>query len=1046
MQPLDVYQIPLKNYNLIEASAGTGKTYSIALLTLRIILETDIAIHQILMVTFTKAAVAELQIRVRKFVQLADSVIAGEQITDSNIHQVVVNSIELSNQSTVEKRIKNAQLLLDEIAIMTIHSFCQQTLNEFAFESNQMFGTEMATDDTALITFFVNQYWRNYITSLSIDIIRTIDGSNFVDHITSIIKEHLNGKPLKWYEESTVYHLPLHTDEYNDATKTQIIGHAIQYITAAIVAYKAKYNILSFNDLINHLANALKGDKQENLVAALQKKYKAVFVDEFQDTDKKQYAIFKTAFSKNTIVFLIGDPKQSIYAFRQADLFIYFQAKHDAAPNIFTMNTNYRSMPRLIRALNTFFKPHTDFDTFHFQNSAHTLSYYPVHPAKKEADESMLYINDAPNTPIDIIIKKNKEEITQSVIDHVLSLLSSKAHYYLDGHTHKPIQPQQIGIITRQNKTGIEIKKRLNSIGIPAVMADETKVFQTYTATELYYILTAIQQPSVAHINRALLSDICHYNLNTITAIQLDNFFVLFQQYLDIWQHDGIYAVILKLVEDFKLKKRIETDSSNKEQRQYINLMQLTEIVHKAQITKHLSLPETLLWYHNLLSGKIPAADEHILRIENDDDAVQITTIHKSKGLEFDIVLLPELDFTLNKKYFSNKELLTINEQLDNYNSQYYSLHIHDATEEDKAIILAQAEQENRRLIYVALTRARHKLYIYSTALKTKSPGTLSGLLAFGKTLLKESFDQSLINLNCEDVYSNAGSYINSQQSLTRKYKVIDLIQLRDNNWMKLSYSAIAQHPTSPGYQRLHAYPNSYDYFIFHQLQLGAYTGIIIHNLLERLDFQQDKYWQKNIEKMARISSTKEESHTQHLLAMLHHICETVIEINQQFIQLKMISNHQKLTELEFYFPLNDLQIHRIQQLNISPFQWNTKHFDIGSIKGFMNGMIDLLFEYNNQYYILDWKTNFLGDYQAAYSTTNIVTAMNDNNYHLQYMIYILAVNKYLSQRIIDYDYDTHFGGVIYLFIRGIRTDATDGIFTHKPPAALVNALASIVH
>ena len=195
----DAKVVPLEGSNLIEASAGTGKTYSIALLTLRLIIEKDIPIEKILMVTFTKAAVAELEVRVRSFVRLALKVSRDQQINDDTITSMVQSQIQIQGKEVVAKKLENAQLFLDETSVLTIHSFCQRTLSEYSFETGQIFGAETITPDeyNQLIEDAFNEYWRINITTIRLDFLKRFMafGLNYED-VFDLLKLSLGGKLL----------------------------------------------------------------------------------------------------------------------------------------------------------------------------------------------------------------------------------------------------------------------------------------------------------------------------------------------------------------------------------------------------------------------------------------------------------------------------------------------------------------------------------------------------------------------------------------------------------------------------------------------------------------------------------------------------------------------------------------------------------------------------------------------------------------------------------------------------------------------------------
>ncbi|MCW3106218.1 MAG: hypothetical protein JWQ09_724, partial [Segetibacter sp.] len=368
--------VPLAGSNLIEASAGTGKTYSIAIMVLRLVLEKKISIKDILMVTFTKAAVAELEERIRLFIRQAHKASQGFTISDSTILGLVEHAMNNTSREDVQQQLKDAVLFLDETSVLTIHSFCQQTLTEFAFETNQLFGSETLKDIVSLIESEVNKFWRQNITTLNVNLLgQLIEHGLCRADIVSVIREHISGKKYFEYDENESYsicdedqvsfsktikelaakdkeikecvydHIRNNSDllksitEANKWAKTSLLHlvdtpadfvsvvvskkgtgyidklygdiiqqhsecdelveekndllqsvinkiycHAIGTVTKAIDQYKLRNSLLGFDDMIVNLHKAIVHDNNANLVTSLQKKYKAIFVDEFQDT------------------------------------------------------------------------------------------------------------------------------------------------------------------------------------------------------------------------------------------------------------------------------------------------------------------------------------------------------------------------------------------------------------------------------------------------------------------------------------------------------------------------------------------------------------------------------------------------------------------------------------------------------------------------------------------------------------------------------------------------------------------------------------------
>jgi exodeoxyribonuclease V beta subunit len=538
--PFDAKSVALADSNLIEASAGTGKTYSIALLVLRLVLEQRMPIDKILMVTFTKAAVAELQERVRKFIRQALVAALGQEINDEAIAALVRAQIDARTKEEVVDILQQAVLLLDELSVLTIHSFCQQTLSEFAFETKQQFGAEMFTDMAQLVDQELNKFWRKYVTTMDVALLQQLGFSTLRLELRNVILQHLDGKQYDEYDGQIQYSLDgldvaaLETlqrqyamesqkfeqqlvatfyelrdeieaacrsskstskkafiERLHDAhefiallrrssavkliqalpsrflslfeevksfidgagtnlilqSKKRLFYFAIQEVSAAVKDFLLRNNLMGYNDLIQNLHAALLQQPNPSLVAALNEKYKAVFVDEFQDTDREQYEIFITAFTE-AILFFIGDPKQSIYAWRKADIFTYFHAR-SSVKHFYSMNVSYRANAPLVKAMNAFFLPRQEFDTFYFHGEKDSIEYTHVahHQGK---DKGVLYYESLPAVPLSIYKVQKKEEIHWAVARQILQLLSNPKYTMIMDGEERAVKPSDIGILVRR--------------------------------------------------------------------------------------------------------------------------------------------------------------------------------------------------------------------------------------------------------------------------------------------------------------------------------------------------------------------------------------------------------------------------------------------------------------------------------------------------------------------------------------------------------------------------------------------------------------------
>jgi len=1128
--------VPLTSSNLIEASAGTGKTYSIAILVLRLLLESKLSIKQILMVTFTKAAVAELEERIRLFVRTALVYANSGTIEDSTIIKLVDRSIRQSGQEAVTELLKEAKLLLDETSVMTIHSFCQQSLNEFAFETNQLFGSETLQDTSSLIQEEVNKFWREQITTLDPQLLgfllkeelefgakpklsreilsqfisQYLNGQRYIDYNPQMLysftvneqKEALESflaideaetsywenliqeiaesqieitarcesnayarkslltkvnRPEEFIQAFMVKKIPAYIStvfpDWLEKVRTaeqfqseraalgmdvlnKIYCVAIQYAIKNINAYKEQNSVLTFNDMIVQLHKAVKPGN-EKLVKEFQKKYRAVFIDEFQDTDKLQYEIFKTAFGKGItqaeepILFYIGDPKQSIYAWRQADLNTYFKATHEVAHR-YGMNQNYRSSENFIQAMNLFFLPADNFDTFSFGFEKDAIRYINV-DSPQPNHKGALCNGEEEDVAITIFENKLADDLYQTVCAQIIQLLENESFQIKKNGEKRRIKPSDIGVLVRTKGQGRKIKMHLAKYGIPAITIDDSKVLQTLEARYVYYLLNAFLESNPSTINKALLSPITGYTRLEILQLDQDLEIKKFKEYGLSWQSTGIYATLMKFIVDFDIKNNLLTSLSGKGERSITNLYQLAEILHKIQESKSFSQLELIHWLKRGIEGMKLDGNEYEQRVESDMEAVEIVTIHKSKGLEYNIVFAPFLDLKSENKhnFYSFKE--------DNSGEYLFGITA-NIREENRILVEQQLEQENRRLLYVAITRAVYKCYISRYTHYANN----TSLIPFAAAVKENPKALELINFSTSPEIEKGYRYSKSMNATISEPSFAENFVLNEKNWQKLSYSRLAQKAVYTQKPNRLADLTDYEYFIFKQLKKGNITGNLLHHIFENIDFSNDQLWDKYIHAaLTRFMPKQLDHYKDPLMQLVNEVLHTKINIANTTFKLSEVPKEKRLNELEFDFNVPIFETNDLNSLSKVERHFTVNPF--GELEGIMNGKIDLLFEHDGLYYILDWKSNFLGDSIDYYGEHYLNSAMADNNYHLQYLIYTVAVKKYLSHRLPDFDYENHFGGVIYLFIRGVRKEESTGIFVSKPALSEIEELENIL-
>ena len=1103
MKIFDILNVDLNGKNLVEASAGRGKTYAIGILVLRMLLEKNIKIEQILMVTYTNAAVEELEFRIRKFI--SEAILHTRKIItteDKQIHKVLEKSIKNIGAENTLKLLNEAVEFLDETSIFTIHGFCKRVLTEYAFENSMLLNTEIIDDQTYLIENAISEFWRKNITILEPEILtRILDKDFTLENIKEVYFKVANGYELKLKNKILIQNilpvykvknsnLEIETEKFktgiegsweiiesakigklrklyktvtdrnsnefineflikfetspdsNDLQKinflypqcelvlksqndlshfiddviASLINNAILFIDSKIEQKKKRNKLLSFYDLIKILYNSVVVKGNEELKRELNYKYKAIFIDEFQDTDILQYDIFRKLFIENSksILFFIGDPKQSIYAFRGADLDTYNSAKENLKNSVYSMNTNFRSTKKLLNGINEFFQANSKINN---------LKYTTVEYGNDTLGE--LITDDFPDNAFEIINNvdpetsksQNQDQIIDSMSNEIIKIL--KSGKLIKENISRSITPSDIGILVRNRSHAKIIKENLSKFSIPAIIVDDTKVTDTDEARELFYILTAILEPDDAHINRALLTIFTGFNTDQINNLDREVSREIFINLQNTWNSSGVYAAISGYIKYFNVKSQLVFSNNPQGNRIYTNMIQLAEILNEKEVFEGYTPIQLADWLLRARQGdKNVSKYEQLL--ENDEESIQIVTVHKSKGLSYNIVILPVFNLSIINK--------------NNFSIEYKSAQGHKIVstyndDDEKEYSKIQEQQENERLLYVAITRAVYKCIIHYN----HKDGIIRDFI--------ENIDQNSNNIifKAADNTKNLFAF-KRDENLNINYKPILFNSEINNNWKVSSYSAISnQREYTPKLaEKVSIYSNNYDEFIFNTLEKGVRTGLIIHSIMEKINFSNSEFHEFTIKNVLNdYGLSVEEPDLNYYVEMVGNILNTTL--TPKNFNLTQINFQNKITELEFYFSLDKF---RTTQLNSLLPHLNLSYSEL---EGVMHGFIDLVFKFEEKFYILDWKTNHIGSRLKDYSFENIADEVKTDNYDLQYLIYTIGLIRYLKSKISDFDYKRDFGGVFYLFIRGVRKNNSTGIFYDMPDINLIKNLEDLL-
>ncbi|QFQ76459.1 exodeoxyribonuclease V subunit beta [Vibrio harveyi] len=1174
--PLQTMTFPLHGARLIEASAGTGKTFTIAGLYLRLLLghgTTDtkhrvpLTVDQILVVTFTEAATAELRDRIRARIHDARIAFARGQSSDPVIQPLLE---EVEDHKQAAEILLQAERQMDEAAVYTIHGFCQRMLTQNAFESGSRFNNEFVTDESHLKAQVVADYWRrnfyplpfalagevrqlwgspsdllydisNYLTgaplSLSVPAmqgsladlheqnLKQIDAlkaqwcdsqEDFLALISDsdVNKRSYTKKSLPtWLEavnawastETTGYDYPDKLEKFAQnvlfektpkgtapqhpvfeaieaflanpiSLKAPLLAHAIEHCRVMLAKAKNQKQWLSFDDLLTQLSASIDTDETALLTERIRTLYPVAMIDEFQDTDPLQYSIFSRIYLDNPEcgLFMIGDPKQAIYGFRGADIFTYIKARNQVSAH-YTLGTNWRSSADMVLAVNQIFAlPDSPF-IYDSDIPFHSVDYSPsadkrVWTMGGQKQPALTYwLQEAEDKPL----PKGEyltamAEATASQIQTILTSAQQGQACLVNGEKQKPVKAGDIAVLVRTGSEGRMVKQALADQGIASVyLSNRDSVFTSSVAQDLQRLLQAVLTPENDRALRAsLASELFALDAASLDALNNDetvweNAVNEFKEYRKLWVQRGVLPMLRAVISKRHIAERLleEGASSQSEngERVLTDLMHIGELLQQA--SNELDSDHGLLrWLAQSISDAehgLGGSDDQIQRLESERNLVQIVTIHKSKGLEYDLVFLP---FVFGYREASE--------------AKYYDAEndrtVLDITGNDASLKQADKERlaEDLRLIYVALTRAVYACFIGASPLRngrsTKEPtgvhhsaigylvqnGQEGGIndLFVGLKKQQENLDNVVI---CEPPKQHDEMYVAEQtelEALTAK----ELQNPIDRNWRITSYSGLVKQGSHHSEHDATIEITGFDIdsseeqdeaelveperSIFN-FPRGARPGTFLHSLFEEIEFTQPATTEENTQIILGLMES--EQLDEEWLPILQQLIDTVLAtpLDSKALLLNQKGPAQRLVEMEFLLPIEVLSAPALNRVIQRHDPLSAKAGDLGfqTVQGMLKGFIDLVFEHQGKYYVLDWKSNHLGDDVFHYHGDALKSAMADHRYDLQYQIYALALHRFLRSRLPNYDYEQHFGGVYYLFLRGMDGQSDHGIFSAKP-------------
>ena len=1149
---------------MIEASAGTGKTYTIAALYLRLLLglggtaafPRPLSVEELLVVTFTEAATAELRGRIRANIHEL-RIACLRQSTDNPLYASLLE--EIADKQQAAQWLLLAERQMDEASVFTIHGFCQRMLSLNAFESGMLFEQQLIEDESELRYQACADFWRRHCYPLQRDIaeavhalwkgpeelLRAIDRylqgeapvikspppadetlasrhekivtqiatlkqkwNASVGEIASILensgidrKKFNRGNQGKWIdkisawaqEETRGYQLPDALEKFSQRFLTErtkadgivpehplfvaiesllaepltlndlMITRAMTEIREAVAREKRRRGELGFDDMLSRLDAALCSENGEALAAAIRTRFPVAMIDEFQDTDPQQYRIFRRIWRQqpDTALLLIGDPKQAIYAFRGADIFTYMKARSEVAAH-YTLETNWRSAPGMVESVNTLFKQMDA--AFMFRE----IPFLPVKFAEKNASLRFefngetqpamnLWLLDGEGCGVGDYQSAMAQHCAAQIRDWLSAGARGEAVLWR-GEQANPVKASDITVLVRSRQEAALVRDALTLLNIPSVyLSNRDSVFETLEAQEMLWLLQAVLAPErESTLRSALASAMMGLNARDIDALNndeeaWDNVVEEFAHYRERWQKRGVMAMLRELMAKRKIAENMLATAGG--ERRLTDILHISELLQEAG-TQLESEHALVRWLSQQIADPNSNSSSQQMRLESDKHLVQIVTIHKSKGLEYPLVWLP---FIANYR---------VQDQAFYHDRESFEA-VLDLSKAESSVELAEAERlaEDLRLLYVALTRSVWHCSLGIAPLfrrrGEKSGETDFHLSALGRLIqLGEPKDaaglRQCIEALCGDhiALHIPASPDNSRWQMPEQ--PVDDLNARQiqrtlaDDWRVTSYSGLQQHGQSIAQDLMpkldvdaagvgDVLPEPA--LTPHQFPRGASPGTFLHSLFEELDFTQpvSTEWVLKMLQSGGFDEKWQPVLTDWVTAILQ------APLTQQGISLNQLTAKDKQVEMEFYLPIaSPLKADALDALirEYDPLSAGCPPLNFRQVQGMLKGFIDLVFRHEGRYYLLDYKSNWLGDSSDAYTQDAMASAMQQHRYDLQYQLYTLALHRYLRHRIADYRYEDHFGGVIYLFLRGVdAADPNSGIFSTRPDAALIEKM-----
>ena len=1096
VQPFDIKAPLPTGTTLLEASAGTGKTFTVGALVTRYVAEGVATLDEMLVITFGRAASQELRERVREQLVEAERALADPASADpTNALLTLLLDADESTRAARRHRLRDALASFDAATIATTHQFCQLVLRSLGVAGDTDAGASLVDSLDDLVVEVVDDVY---------------------------LRRFGNRAELPPFDRTAALTLARKAIGDPQATLTPAVpdpetrgGARVSFaleVRAEIERRKRRLGILSYDDLLGRLATALEDDDAPAR-ARMRARWRIVLVDEFQDTDPVQWQVLDRAFTDHATMVLIGDPKQAIYAFRGGDVVTYLAAARTATTRA-TLGTNWRSDGDLVERLQVVLHGAALGDpeivvrdvAAHHPGSRLVGAPSPAPFRLRQVVRDGFRLSKSGDIPVAAV----RDHIARDCAADIAGLLASGATW--EG---QPVVAGHVAVLVAVRTHGLLVQRALAAVGVPAVVAGGGHVFQTPAADDWLALLEAIEQPHRSgRVRAAALTAFFGETTATIDA-QGEGLTDRVSDTLRGWglllRGRGV-AALFEAGEERGLTARVLSTADG--ERLLTDLRHIAQTLHETAVRDRLGLTALLQWYRQ--ERLRTATNERTRRLDSDAAAVQIVTIHASKGLQYPITYLP---------FAHQKHLFDVDAALFHDVDGRRTLDVSGAGDDwrpHEAKHQQEEAGEELRELYVALTRAQSQVVTWWAPTSSTPDGGLHRLLFGRQPGVAEVPDRTRVRddayvakvlglleqLGGPSIEPSVVEQVAPAATPVRStaFSVRDFRRGVDTDWRRTSYSglirveesaAVSSEPETPALEdeelvvtdppktaAVDAGASGPPELLspMGDLPAGATFGSLVHAVLEHADPQAPDF---AVELRARAGEQLRwwpvDVTAEVLAEALLPLHATPLGPLVPGLTLGQIPLSDRLRELDFEFPLTGgdvrarvgdvhlrdlaplLRAHLPADDPLAPYAARLEAPALGDqvLRGYLSGSIDVVLRVpatdGPRFVVVDYKTNLLGQpgeplTAADYAPDRLGDAMLHSHYPLQALLYSVVLHRYLRWRVPGYRPADHLGGVLYLYVRGMcgpKTPLVDGhpagVFSWRPPDSLVEAMSDLL-